>query len=79
MKLGNVGKVIKYEIISMLRKPSYWFFTFLFPLMIMAFTFVPQIFVQRTMSEASQVFTAAARRAGGALCGPGRRDPDHPA
>ena len=61
MKLGNVGKVIKYEIISMLRKPSYWFFTFLFPLMIMAFTFVPQIFVQRTMSEASQVFTAAAR------------------
>ena len=64
MNPGNVGKVIKYEIISMMRKPSYWFFTFLFPLMIMAFTFVPQIFVQRSIAEASQTFTAATRGPG---------------
>ncbi len=61
MKARNVGIVIKYEVISMLRKPSFWFFTFVFPIMIMVFTFLPQVFAQRTITEASTAVTAALR------------------
>ena len=57
----NVRIVIKYEIVSMLRKPSFWFFTFVFPILIMAFTFIPQIFVQRSMTEASAAISSALR------------------
>lgn len=59
MNARNVGIVIKYEIISMLRTPSFWFFTFIFPLMIMAFTFLPQVFVQQSITEATQAITTA--------------------
>ena len=61
MNKRNVGLVIKYEIVSMLRKPSFWFFTFVFPVMIMAFTFLPQVFAQRTITEASSALVAASR------------------
>jgi ABC-2 type transport system permease protein len=61
MNTRNVGIVIKYEMVSMLRKPSFWFFTFVFPVLIMAFTFLPQLFAQRSFSEAGETFVAAAR------------------
>ncbi|MGE5603264.1 MAG: ABC transporter permease [Nitrososphaerales archaeon] len=57
----NIWIVIKYEIISMLRRPSFWFFTFVFPVMIMVFTFLPQIFAQRAFSEAGTVLSSAMR------------------
>ncbi len=58
MNMRNVGLVIKYEIISMLRKPSFWFFTFGFPVMILAFTFFPQLAAQRSMAEAQDTVLA---------------------
>ena len=61
MNKRNVGLVIKYEIVSMLRKPSFWFFTFVFPVMIMAFSFLPQVFAQRSITEASSALVAASR------------------
>ncbi len=61
MNMRNVGLVIKYEIVSMLRKPSFWLFTFGFPLMILAFTFFPQLVAQRSISEAQATILAGAR------------------
>ncbi len=58
MNLRNVGKVIKYEIVSMVRKPSFWFFTIAFPVLILAFAFLPQLFVQRSVVEAQQSLMA---------------------
>jgi ABC-2 type transport system permease protein len=59
MNTRNVLKVIKYEIVSMMRKPSFWFFTFGFPVMIMAFTLVPQLMVRDSITEASQTLMSA--------------------
>lgn len=59
MNTGNVFKVIKYEIISMMRKPSFWFFTFVFPVMIMAFTFLPQFLARDTIAEATQTLVSS--------------------
>ena len=61
MNMRNVGIVIKYEIVSMLRKPSFWLFTFGFPILILAFTFFPQMFAQRSMAEAQDTILAGAR------------------
>lgn len=58
MNLRNVGKVIKYEIVSMVRKPSFWFFTVAFPVLILAFAFLPQLFVQRSVAEAQESLMA---------------------
>ena len=66
MNARNVGIVIKYEIISMLRKPSFWFFTFVFPILIMAFTFLPQIFAQRTITRGRR--PPSPRRCAGPPC-----------
>lgn len=54
MNLHNVGKVVKFEIVSMVRKPSFWFFTIAFPIMILAFSLLPQLFVQRSVAEAQE-------------------------
>ncbi len=58
MNLRNVGMVIKYEIVSMVRKPSFWFFTIAFPVLILAFAFLPQLFVQRSVVEAQESLMA---------------------
>lgn len=61
MNMRNTGLVIKYEIVSMLRKPSFWLFTFGFPVMILAFTFFPQMIAQRSMAETQDTFLAGLR------------------
>jgi ABC-2 type transport system permease protein len=61
MNIGNVLKVIKYEIVSMVRKPSFWFFTFGFPVLIMAFTFLPQLLVRDTIEQTTQTLVSAAQ------------------
>ena len=61
MNMRNTGLVIKYEIVSMLRKPSFWLFTFGFPVMILAFTFIPQMVAQRSISEAQDTILAGQR------------------
>ncbi len=58
MNIRNVLKVVKYEIVSMMRKPSFWFFTFGFPVMIMAFTFVPQLLARDSIEQATQTLVS---------------------
>ena len=61
MNMRNTGLVIKYEIVSMLRKPSFWLFTFGFPVMILAFTFIPQMVAQRSIVEAQDTILSGLR------------------
>ena len=44
--MRNAWLVAKHEIVTTLGKKSFWFMTFFFPLIIMAFSRVPALFAQ---------------------------------
>lgn len=51
--MHNVFKVLRHEITTTLAKRSFWFMTFLFPLLIMAFSLAPQLLAQQLGDEES--------------------------
>lgn len=51
--MRNVSLVIKHEILTTLSKPSFWFMTFVFPVMIMAFSLLPTVLMQGAVNEST--------------------------
>jgi ABC-2 type transport system permease protein len=57
--MRNVWLVAKHEILTTIGKKSFWFMTFFFPLLIMAFSLFPSLFA-RDMVEQAQSLTGTA-------------------
>lgn len=49
--MRNITLVLRYEISTTVRKRSFWFTTFIFPLLIMAFSLVPQLLTERFVGD----------------------------
>lgn len=56
--MRTMGLVIKHEIRTTLGKRSFWLTTFLFPLIIIAFTALPQAMAERSLASSQQVAAA---------------------
>jgi ABC-2 type transport system permease protein len=52
--MHNTFLVLKHEVKTTLAKRSFWFTTFLFPLLIMAFTLVPQLLAGDAIAQSTQ-------------------------
>ncbi len=60
--MRNVWIVIKYEIITMVTKPSFWMTTFLLPAVIMGFSFGAQLIGQRMIPEEDEMLSDESER-----------------
>ena len=52
--MHNTFLVLKHEVKTTLAKRSFWFTTFVFPVLIMAFTLVPQLLAGEAIAESTQ-------------------------
>lgn len=50
--MRNVGIVIRHEIVTMLGTRSFWLMTFIFPVLIMGFSLLPNLIAQDAIEEA---------------------------
>jgi ABC-2 type transport system permease protein len=58
--MRNVWSVVKYELYTILSKPSFWLTTFLVPLLVIGLNVGTQVLVQSEVSEAASAGTAGA-------------------
>ena len=49
--MHNITLVLRHEIATTLRKRSFWFTTFVFPLLILAFSLIPQLLTDRFVGD----------------------------
>jgi ABC-2 type transport system permease protein len=67
--MRNVLLVIKHEIITMLRKRSFWVMTFLFPALTIGFSFGSQILAERSFEDTREDVTVSGETAAGQAIG----------
>lgn len=53
--MRNIITVIKHEILTTISKPSFWFMTFVFPVLVMGFSLFPSLFAGQAIEEASSL------------------------
>ena len=63
--MRNVWLVAKHEILTTIGKKSFWFMTFFFPLLIMAFSLFPSLFARDMVEQAQSLTGAAGAQAAG--------------